>query len=212
VGGTWPDPTDVGEVYEPAEDSDLLASVAREQVGSGDRVLDVGTGSGYVAGQAAAAGALVVASDLNPHACRRAREDYGPGGDRLADGTPPVEVVRADLLGPFREGTFDAVLFNPPYLPTDPDEERDDWMARALSGGPSGRAVIGRFLPALDPVLAPGGFALVLASSLAGVEEVVELADCAGLSAVALRDESYPFETLTVLKLLADAEPRGRRP
>lgn len=203
MGGVWPDPTDVGDVYEPAEDSDLLASVASEDLSPGDRVLDVGTGSGYVAGVAAAAGARVVASDVNPHACRRAREDYGPGGDRLADGARPVDVVRADLCSPFRDDAFDAVLFNPPYLPTDPDEERDDWMARALSGGPSGLAVVERFLPAVGRVLVPGGFALVLASSLAGVEAVVERADDAGLAAVALRDESYPFETLTVLKLLA---------
>lgn len=205
------DPTEVGEVYEPAEDSDLLAAAAREHVGPGDLVLDVGTGSGYVAGAAATTGARVVASDLNPHACRAARERYGAGrevgdeSDVTGDGdqpTAPIEVVRADLLSPFRAGAVDAVTFNPPYLPTDPDSEREDWMATALSGGESGRAVIEDFLADLPRVLAPGGFCLLLVSTLADVEAVVELADDAGFAAVAVREESFPFETLSVLKLV----------
>jgi release factor glutamine methyltransferase len=42
----------------------------------------------------------------------------------------------------------------------------------------------------------------VLVSSLTGVEEVVARAGENGFSAVAMRDESFPFETLTVLKLV----------
>ncbi|MFC4549111.1 methyltransferase, partial [Halorussus sp. GCM10023401] len=55
---------------------------------------------------------------------------------------------------------------------------------------------------AVGRVLAPDGAVYLLVSSLAGVEEVVELAADAGFSAVALRDESFPFETLSVLKLV----------
>ena len=66
----------------------------------------------------------MIASDVNPHACASAR-DRG------------VEAVRADLVSAFADGAFDAVVFNPPYLPTDPDNEWDDWMERALSGGES---------------------------------------------------------------------------
>ncbi|WP_331233571.1 HemK2/MTQ2 family protein methyltransferase [Natronorarus salvus] len=177
------------EVYEPAEDSHLLAETAAGRIGSDDRVLDCGTGSGYVGTHVAAvSGARVVASDVNPHACRRAR-----GED--------LEAVRGDLLGPFSDESFDAVLFNPPYLPTDPENEWDDWMERALSGGESGRAVIEPFLRAVGRVLAPGGRAFVLVSSLTGYEAVLDLAREAGLAAESLRDESYPFETLTVLSL-----------
>jgi release factor glutamine methyltransferase len=177
-------------VYQPAEDSRLLASVVVDHVDADERVLEVGTGSGYVAETVAAeTGARVVGSDVNPHACEQARERG-------------VEAVRADLVAPFRDAAFDAVLFNPPYLPTDPETERDDWMERALSGGESGRAVIEPFLDVVGRVLAPDGRAFLLVSSLTGVDEVVERAAANGFSAVALRDESFPFETLTVLKLL----------
>lgn len=178
------------DVYRPAEDSALLAEVAASVVGPHALVLDVGTGSGFVADRIAdETGARVVGSDLNPHACRRAMERGVP-------------VVRGDLTEPFADGAFDVVTFNPPYLPTDPETEWDDWMEVALSGGETGLAVVEPFLASVRRVLAPDGVVLLLVSSLAGVEDVVELAAGEGFSAVALRDDSYPFETLTVLKLI----------
>ncbi|RQH03057.1 HemK2/MTQ2 family protein methyltransferase [Natrarchaeobius oligotrophus] len=197
------------DVYQPAEDSELLARVACERLShrdgerdeleddrgrgpaadDGPTVLEVGTGSGYVAARVAdGTDARVIASDLNPHAVRQAS----------AKG---LEAVRADLVSPFVDGAFDAVLFNPPYLPTDPDAEWDDWMERALSGGEDGRAVIDPFLETVGRVLAPGGVVYLLVSSLTGVESVVERAGREGFSAAAVADESFPFETLTVLEL-----------
>ena len=177
-------------VYQPAEDSALLAAVAAESVGAGDRVLEVGTGSGWVAERVAAeTGASVVASDLNPHAARQARERG-------------LEAVRADLVAPFRDGAFDVVLFNPPYLPEDAAAAREDWMETALSGGEDGRAVVEPFVDAVGRVLASDGFVLVLVSSLTGVEAVASFAGERGFSTVAMREESYPFETLSVLKLV----------
>jgi release factor glutamine methyltransferase len=158
-------------VYRPAEDSGLLAEAA--VAGAHGRVLEVGTGSGWVAEQIATERGLhVVGSDRNPHAAREAR-DRG------------VEAVVADLLEPFRADAFDTVCFNPPYLPTDPDNEWDDWMERALSGGESGRAVIEPFL----------------VSSLTEYEAVLELVEAAGFSHTVASEASFPFETLTVLRL-----------
>ncbi|NKE34846.1 methyltransferase domain-containing protein [Natronococcus sp. JC468] len=185
------------DVYQPAEDSRLLADAVCERLASaedstdGERlVLEVGTGSGYVAGRIAAeTDARVIASDLNPHAVRQAREEG-------------IETVRADLVSPFVDGAFDAVAFNPPYLPTEPDTEWDDWMERALSGGEDGRAIIDPFLASVGRVLAPDGVVYLLVSSLADVDAVAERAGEEGFSAAAVADHSFPFETLTVLELL----------
>ncbi|MDG5761428.1 class I SAM-dependent methyltransferase [Natronococcus sp. A-GB1] len=183
-------------VYQPAEDSELLAEAVCERLssdsysGDGERiVLEVGTGSGYVADRIAAeTDARVIASDLNPHAVRQAREKG-------------LEAVRADLVSPFADEAVDVVAFNPPYLPTDPDTEWDDWMERALSGGEDGRAIIDPFLSKVDRVLAPDGVVYLLVSSLTDVDTVVERAGEAGFSAAAVADHSFPFETLTVLEL-----------
>ena len=174
-------------VYQPAEDSGLLAEAALE--GAHGRVLEVGTGSGWVAARLATERDLsVVGSDRNPHAAREAA-DRG------------VEAVIGDLLAPFRANAFDTVCFNPPYLPTDPENEWDDWMERALSGGESGRAVIEPFLADVGRVLAPDGVVFLLVSSLAGYEAVLELAAAAGFDHAVAAESSFPFETLTVLCL-----------
>lgn len=177
-------------VYQPAEDTHLLASTAVEQISPDDRVADVGTGSGYVGATIAEeTGATVVGTDLNPHACRQAR----------ARG---IDTVQADLVAPLATASVDVVVCNPPYLPTEPDEARDDWMEVALSGGESGLAVIEPLLDTVGRVLVDDGFVLLLVSTLTGVDAVVSLADEAGFSAVALDEESFPFETLSVLKLV----------
>ncbi|MEZ3162628.1 HemK2/MTQ2 family protein methyltransferase [Halorubrum sp. RMP-47] len=174
-------------VYQPAEDSGLLAEAAVAEAHG--RVLEVGTGSGWVAARVGSERDLdVVGSDLNPHAARQAR-DRG------------VEAAVADLLSPFRVDAFDTVCFNPPYLPTDPDNEWGDWMEHALSGGESGRALIEPFLADVGRVLAPDGVVLLLVSSLTGYDEVLDLIDEAGFAADPVVEESFPFETLTVLAL-----------
>jgi release factor glutamine methyltransferase len=178
------------DLYEPAEDSLLLADAAVEAVDGDDLVLDVGTGSGFVGARIHDdVGARVVGSDLNPHACRRAR-DAG------------IEAVRADLVDPFRDSVFDVVTFNPPYLPADAAAARDDWMEVALTGGDTGRAVIDPFLDSVGRVLAPDGDVLLLVSTLTGVDEVVERAGERGFSSVVVDETSFPYETLVVLKLV----------
>ncbi len=177
------------QVYGPAEDSYLLAQTACESIQSTDLVIDIGTGSGFVAAQIATeTGAQVVGSDINPHACRAARNRG-------------VEVVRADLLTPFANDVADVVVCNPPYLPEEPAAAFDDWMEVALSGGHSGRELIDRFLQTVSRVLRPDGVVFLLVSTLTGIDAVVDEAATAGFSAAAVAEESYPYETLTVLKL-----------
>lgn len=179
-------------VYQPAEDSALLAGeiVADLADRNPGRLLDVGTGSGYVGARVAAeTGAAVVGSDINPEACRRAQERG-------------LAVVRGNLVEPFADGAFDVVAFNPPYLPAMEAAGWEDWFDVAISGGETGRETIVEFMAAVDRVLAPGGSVYLLVSSLTGVDAIVERAADAGFSAVALADATFPGETLTVLKLV----------
>jgi release factor glutamine methyltransferase len=184
------DQRDVATVYQPAEDSRLLADTATQYLDGGSLVVDVGTGSGYVGRRVAEeTGSRVVGSDVSPVACREA----------AAAGLP---VVRGNLLDPFHDGTADAVVFNPPYLPTAPDREWDDWMERALSGGESGRAVIEPFLSDLRRVLTAEGEALLLVSSLTGIDAVRDHARAHGLTTMEAASEAYPSERLVVLHLV----------
>ena len=181
---------DADVVYQPAEDSRLLADTATGYVERGQRVLDLGTGSGYVGTHVAeATGADVVASDVSPHACHVARSNG-------------LDVVRCHLLEAFNDGAFDAVMFNAPYLPTPADREWDDWMETALSGGESGRAVIEPFLSDLRRVIGADGEALLLISSLTGIEAVRDEARSNGLTTMIVAEEAHPNERLVVIHLV----------
>ncbi|WP_262176376.1 HemK2/MTQ2 family protein methyltransferase [Haloarcula laminariae] len=189
-GGDRPSLADqrgVETVYQPAEDSDLLARTAVERVTPGDRALDVGTGSGYVAAKLAEAGADATGVDLSPLACREA----------VDNGVP---VVRGDLVAPFRDDAFDLVTFNPPYLPTPAEAEWDDWMEAALSGGEDGRRLVDPFLESVGRVLAGGGEALLLVSSLTDPDAVRAYAREQGFESEMLATEKHPYEALVVLR------------
>jgi release factor glutamine methyltransferase len=180
---------DVETVYQAAEDSRLLAETVVDRLDGSELVLDVGTGSGYIASRIRdETGADVLASDVNPHACRQARERG-------------LSVVRANMFEPFCDDSFDVVVCNPPYLPTPPDQEWDDWMEAALSGGEDGHAMVDPFLRGVGRVLKPGGRAYLLISTLTGPEEVGRVADASGLSTTEIASESYPFERLLVLEI-----------
>jgi len=175
-------------VYQPAEDSQLLADAVVEAVEQGDRLLDVGTGSGYVAHRAEEAGARVVGSDLNPDACEQTAERGVP-------------VVRADLTTAFRDESFDVVTFNPPYLPEPEDGGWGDWMETAITGGEDGRAVVDPFLDDVGRLLVPGGRVYLLVSTLTGLDEVRAYAADRGLDTTQVANESFSFEQLFVLEL-----------
>ncbi|MDD1639277.1 MAG: methyltransferase [Methanomicrobiales archaeon] len=174
------------QVYPVEADTRLLLEAALAEVRPGDRVLEVGTGSGTIAAALASA-AGVVATEINPHAAAAAR--------RLG-----VEVVRTDLLAGIH-GRFDLIVFNPPYLPTAPGERIPDWMERALDGGPTGREVIARFLHDARRVLASGGRILLLISSLTGTQEVQELIDAEGYESETVSSLKYEGEELMVLRI-----------
>jgi release factor glutamine methyltransferase len=179
-------PYDPAQVYQPEADTFLLLAAAQAEVNPGDRVLEIGTGSGSIAA-ALVQDCDIVATDINPHAVFCAR---GKG----------LDVVRSDLCSGIR-GTFDLVIFNPPYLPTQPEERIDDWLEYALDGGATGRAVIERFAHSVGDVLAPGGRILLLISSLTGLSAVREIFAGHNFSADVVRQQTVEDEELFVLRI-----------
>jgi release factor glutamine methyltransferase len=173
------------QVYPVEEDTLLLLRAAQAESRPGDRVLEIGCGSGHISTELSRT-AEVLATDINPHAVQAARE-LG------------AEVVRTDLFAGIC-GPFDLVIFNPPYLPTTPDERINDWLEYALDGGPDGRAVIARFIGGVGQVLAPGGRFLLLVSSLTGMCEVRGMIEEAGFRAEEVAGTRIEGEDLVVVR------------
>lgn len=89
--------------------SHLLGERVLSEVGPGDRVLDMGTGSGVNAVLAATRGAHVLAVDSSPAAVAAARANVVRNG--VSD---LVEVERSDVFSAV-DGTFDWIVFDPPF-------------------------------------------------------------------------------------------------
>lgn len=144
-------------VYQPREDSNLLAKQILERDLENKNCLDMGTGSGIIAEKMVRAGAeTVVAADINPEAVQEA-------SDKLGD-KENVKVIESDLFENL-EGEYDLIAFNPPYLPGDElDEDMED--REIWRGGDSGEEFTEEFLDTARGYLRDGGEILFVVSSL----------------------------------------------
>ena len=95
-------------VFPPTEPY-LLATAVLNEVRAGDRVLDVGTGSGVNAIVAAARGATVLGVDISADAVACARENTERNGL-----TSAATFVVSDLFDGV-SGLFDLIVFDPPF-------------------------------------------------------------------------------------------------
>jgi release factor glutamine methyltransferase len=148
-----------GRALIPRPETEGLIDLLLERVCSG-LIADIGTGSGCIALSLAMEGSFnrIVAIDRSPHAlalARLNREVMGGGGT--------VEWVLADLCAPLREGVFDALISNPPYLTAAEYASLDgsvrDWEPDvALVGGEDGLEATTRLLDEGRAALRPGGW------------------------------------------------------
>lgn len=150
-------------VYEPREDSFLLQKFVK--IHARGKVLDVGTGSGIQALTAVENTKDVTAVDSDPEAVAVTR----------AKG---IHAFESDLFSAV-QGTFDCIIFNPPYLPK---EEGYDELA--ITGGKYGYEILERFFKEAKQFLNKDGKMLIVFSTITGDIEFL------------LRQHGYVFEKL----------------
>jgi len=182
------------EVYEPAEDSFLLAD--NLLVNEGEKVLDIGTGCGILAVLAAEKASKVVAVDINPHAVVCVKKNAELNGV-----TAKVETRLGDLFDAIKaDEKFDLILFNAPYLPSEQDEGKS-WIEKAWVGGKTGRAVINRFVSKTSKYLTENGRILLTQSSLSNVEKTLERFPRYKLRAKIIGEKKLAFEKIILIEI-----------
>jgi HemK-related putative methylase len=166
----------------------LAQSLDARLIPPGAAVLDMGAGSGIGAVAAAQWTSQVVAVDINPAAVRCARINA-----LLNRVEERVEVYQGDLFAPVRGRRFDVVLFNPPYLRGTPHNgiEQALWATD----------VVERFAADLGDHLAPGGYALVLLSSVGDTAGFLKTFQAHGFAVAALAERNLVNEVLTIYRL-----------
>ena len=179
------------DVYEPAADTELLVRSIRLR--GGERVLEIGTGTGVVAIHCAKHGGRVTATDVCSEALDLTRENAVANQVEL-------DLREGDLFDPV-EGTFDVIIFNPPYLPTAPEDLTHSILDRALDGGPDGTEVALRFIERLPQFLADEGRAYLVVSSLQDMDRIEAELLQKGLASRKAGSERFDFETISVLEI-----------
>jgi methylase of polypeptide subunit release factors len=162
---------------------------------SGQRVAEVGTGSGILALAAARAGAShVVAIDINPNAAAAANHNARLNG--LGD---RVTAICSNLLAALApRPMFDLILSSPPSFPGEPRDLAD----RAWHAGPGYRDIALLFDQARDR-LAPGGRLYVLFSSDSDLGLMGALIARAGFQARIAGERSILVESFILYELRA---------
>ena len=176
-------------VYEPAEDSFLLANAALGITDKGMKIIEIGTGSGFVSAVIQAnKNVELVATEINPFAAKCASSNG-------------VEVIRTDMFAGIKEkNEFDLIIFNPPYLPTSEDEKVPGWINYAFDGGITGRDPIKPFFSNVRKYLRPKGTILLLISTLTGITEVQNEISEFDFDSEIIAREKCSFEELVVIK------------
>ena len=184
------------EVYEPAEDTfQLIESV---EVKEGDTVLEIGTGCGIVALECARIGAEVICSDLNPHAVKLAKRNYLTNKSSLKGS---VEIRQGDLFSVLnKDERFDVIIFNPPYLPTQPEDRMGGtgWFDIATDGGVDGLELTKRFIHGLSKHLKKTGHAYFVFSSLSDRKKLDEYIFNTGLKSEIILSRLFDDEQIDV--------------
>lgn len=150
------------------EEREAIAELPGKSAGAWEAgkllVADVGTGSGVVAVTVArelGKRCHVYALDLSPEALAVAKENAAWHG---VEGC--ITFLQGDLLSPLQElsleGKLEAVLSNPPYIPSALLDRLAPEISRyeprlALDGGADGLAVFRRLIPQAGAFLKPGG-------------------------------------------------------
>lgn len=217
---------DYDHIYEPSEDTFLLIDALELELSFLHKIkplitLEIGTGSGIVI--SALAQYLThqshgfYAIDINKFACDAAKRTSHANNTN-------VEVINMDLLTSFKSKSIDLLIFNPPYVPTLPDECEIDvleqnkfydkeaeesylkandekMLIKSWAGGIDGCEVINRLIPKLDDILAPDGIFYLLLIKDNNPEKIIkDLKEC-GFKSQQIIDRKICGEHLLVLKI-----------
>lgn len=173
------------EVYPPSDDSILF--IESLDVKEGERILEIGCGSGVVSIHCARNGCAVTCGDINPKAVELTR--INSEANRVT-----LDIRETDVYSNIDE-RFDTILFNLPYLPVD----EDGLLAKSWSGGPDGLGPLPELLEGAPEHLNEDGRVVVVISSLMDTQALWDLLD--GYDVRTLGELKLFFEKLAVLEI-----------
>ncbi|XP_059610083.1 methyltransferase N6AMT1 [Phlebotomus argentipes] len=197
-------------VYEAAEDSFLLLDALEEdlpQIRDQKPLLcvEIGSGSGVIItalAKSLSSSAHCVGIDINYHACKATKKTSLVNGASL-------DVAAMDLLSAFRSHSIDLLIFNPPYVPTEPseDDSRDrgtfaGCLVKSWAGGKDGCSTLHRLFPFLADKLSQKAIFYLLLLRENKPKEVLKTFLTLGFSGSIVKERRIRGEYLYILKIV----------
>eukprot|EP01089_Gocevia_fonbrunei_P007146 TRINITY_DN1819_c0_g1_i4.p1 TRINITY_DN1819_c0_g1~~TRINITY_DN1819_c0_g1_i4.p1 ORF type:complete len:219 (-),score=31.91 TRINITY_DN1819_c0_g1_i4:10-666(-) len=196
---------DYNTFYEPAEDTYLFLDALKKEGKFLKDVLkplfcfEIGSGSGCVItylGQLLGNSALYFTTDINDQACLATQKTSKANKIN-------VESTNTNLLGCLEnrlQGKIDLLLFNPPYVPTEPEEVGTPDISAAWAGGDKGREVLDKLLPKLKLAISESGCVYIVAVKENQPEEIMKIMTNFGFCSSVVLERRAFNEHLFILK------------
>lgn len=164
--------------YSPAEDTFFFADILENE--KGEKALDIGTGSGYLAKILATKFSLVIATDVNFDSLKSQNPKF----------TNCVCCNSADPL----LGKFDLIVCNLPYLPS------EKVLDPTIDGGREGVELPLKIINSAAKCVKKGGKFLFLTSSLANYRKLLKATMTLGFDVRIIARKKLFFEELIIVE------------
>ncbi|MEM1577533.1 MAG: Rossmann-like fold-containing protein [Candidatus Pacearchaeota archaeon] len=177
--------------YMPNEDSYIMKEELRKILikEKPKKVLDLGTGSGILAIEAAKIAKFIDAVDINQEALKFVNEQIKKLNFRN------INVFYSDLFSNIKS-KYDLIVFNPPYLPED-KEIKEKWVKQSIFTK-DGNEIIIKFLEQAKNFLNENGKILFCFSSLSNKKFIEKKLNELNYKYKLLRKEKFLFEDFYV--------------
>jgi HemK-related putative methylase len=160
-------------MYEPQEDSYLLKDAITEYTKKNkvNIALDMGTGTGIQGFSIIDNVDTIIMTDINRDTTYSLLSEINKLEKKQNKTETEIRIYRGDLFEKIPEEyleKIDLIVFNPPYLPREEDEQEDI----ELTSGESGIELTKRFLTEAKKYLSTNGTIFFVASSLADINQL----------------------------------------
>lgn len=184
-------------VYEPAEDSELILKSIKSYLNNDEfkssklSLLEIGSGSGFLSENLINKVKNITITDINPYAIKYLKNKFKNNKN--------ITIKKSNLFREVKK-QYDIIIFNPPYLPSDPLDP-DDWLNKALVGGKKGNEIILKFIKQLPRHMKQKSKCFLLFSSLSSPNEIFNELEKYALIYNKKDELSFEFETIYVYEI-----------